>query len=145
MIREAMATDVARIVEMGRQFLLEGPYKDIIEDHPEIPTALAEKLLALPNAKILVSVDDGRVEGVVAFILYPHFYSGIQTAQELIWYCTPEVRHSFTPICLMRAAQRIAKEMGAKYMQFTAPTVEIGKLYEMSGYSQIEVGYQKRL
>lgn len=145
MIREALASDIERIVEMGRQFLLEGPYKDVIEDHPERPVELAHYLMTLPTAKILVSEDDGKVEGVVAFHVYPHFYSGVTTAQELIWYCTPKVRTSFTPICLMRAAQRIAKDMGAKYMQFTAPTHEVGKLYELSGYKQIEVGYQKEL
>lgn len=133
------------MVELGRRFLLEGPYKDIIEDHPEIPTGLAEKLLALQNAKVLVVEETGRVEGMMAFIVYPHFYSGVSTAQELIWYCTVEARKSFAPICLMRAAQRMAKEMGAKYMQFTAPTTEVGKLYEMSGYTMIEVGYQKEL
>lgn len=141
-----MEADIARIIEMGRSFLLEGPYKDIIEDHPEVPTELAHKLMGLQNAKILVLVEEGRVEGVCAFILYPHFYSGRPTAQELIWYCTPEARkHGFDTLALFRRAQRDAKEMGAEYMQFTAPTPEVGKLYEMAGYAQIEVGYQRRL
>ena len=145
MIREATASDIPRIVEMGRQFLLDGPYRDVIEDHPEQPAKMAEMLLGMPSAKILVSDEKGELNGVVAFYIYPHFYSGVPTSQELIWYVSPEARKSFTPICLMRAAQRVSREMGAKYMQFTAPTPEVGKLYEMSGYKQIETGYQKEL
>jgi len=144
-IREATDSDIPRIVEMGRRFLHEGPYRDVIEDNPEVSIALAHKRIDSPGAKVLVSEEEGIVNGVLAFILYPHFYSGKMTAQELIWYVLPEARQSLIPICLLRAAQRIAKEMGAKYMQFTAPTPEIGRMYEICGYKQIEVGYQKEL
>jgi len=144
-IRDAERADIPRIIEMGRKFLLEGPYKDIIEDHPEVPTALAYRLLEMPNAKVLVLVDTGRVEGFIGIVVLPHFYSGRTTAHEMIWYVTPEIRKTFGAICLLRAAQRSAKEMGAEYMQCTAPLPEIGRMYEMCGYSQVEVAYQKRL
>lgn len=145
MIRKATEADVREIVELGRQFLLDGPYKDIIEDHPQVPTELAHKLLSLPETACILVDDDHGLNGIVAFIIYPHFYSGVLTAQEIIWYVKPEARNSFVPIALMRAAERNAREMGAKYMQFSAPTENVGKLYEMCKYKQIEVGYQKEL
>lgn len=146
MIRDAVESDIPQIVELGRKFLLEGPYKDIIEDHPEVPTELAHKLLDLSSARVLVLENGEKIEGVLAFIIYPHFYSGMQTAQELIWYVLPEARHkAFDVLAMVRMAQRLAKQMGAKYMQFTAPTPDVGLLYEHMGYKQIEVGYQKEL
>lgn len=148
MIREATTQDIPRLIEMGRQFLLSGPYKDVIEDHPETPRQLAEKLLGLPeSAKVIVAENRGAISGVLAFIVYPHFYSGRPTAQEIIWLTDPEERKKFPfdGIALFSYAQKVAKEMGAEYMQFTAPTHEVAQLYELKGYTQIEVGYQKRL
>ena len=146
-IREAKQEDIPRIVEIGREFLLSGPYKEIIEDNPEAASQLAERLMSLPeSARVLVSYDEGKVTGVLAFIVYPHFYSGVTTGQEICWIVDPAHRQSLDSICLLRAAQRMAREMGAKYMQFSAPEgTNVGKLYELSGYSVIETGYQKRL
>lgn len=133
------------MVEMGRDFLLNGPYREIISDNPQQAVRFANILLDTPGAKVLVDEEAGQVKGMIAFYLFPHFYSGEMTAMELIWYVDPAERKSFCGIALLRAAERIAREMGARYMQFTAPSEHVGRIYELAGYRPIEIGYQKAL
>ena len=143
-IREATEADIPRIVEMGARSLAEGPYKDIIAG-----TAAAEKLardlVASAAAKVLLYERDGETVGLVAFTVLPHFFSGEPTGTEVMWFVLPEHRQSFAAVALLRAAERIARAMGAKQMQFTAPTPEVGRMYELLGYAVIEIGYQRTL
>lgn len=144
-VRDAAVSDIPEMVAMGREFLLSGPYKDVIEDNPEAATRLAHDLIEKYPAKVLVSESGNHLTGIVAFIVYPHFYSGNLVAQELIWFVRKEARRSFTPICLFRAAERKARELGAHDMQFTAPTEDVAKFYQACGYHQIEIGFQRSL
>jgi hypothetical protein len=144
MIREAKAEDVPRIVEMGSRSLREGPYKDLVGDNPERTGQLA--LEVLQKGMILVAEEeDGTLSGLLGFIVFPHYFSGELTAGEVMWYVEPEYRKSFTALMLLRGAERMARSFGAKYMQFTAPTAEVGKAYESMHYKQVEVSFQKAL
>ncbi len=147
MIREAAATDIPRIIEMGSRSIGEGPYSAILADKPEVTTRLAEKLLTAPNAKILVSeAEDGRVYGVFAFILFDHYYSGEFVAGEMIWYLEPEARKSGMALELLWAAEKLAHDMGAKKMQLTAPTEEIAAMYtKLRGYRKVETAFQRSI
>lgn len=144
MIREAVETDIPRIVEMGSRSLRDGPYKDEI-DNPERTAETAFGVIKSANGKVLLADEAGQVTGLLGFIIYPHFFTGQPTAIELMWYVEPEFRASLTSIALLRAAQRVAREMGATKMQFTAPTEEVGKAYEALGYKKLEVAYQRSL
>lgn len=145
-IREAVYSDIDRVVEMGRRFLLEGPYREQLADKPRIAAELMEKLLKSSSSKILVSEEDGKLTGVFAFVIFPHYFSGEITAGELIWYVEPEHRGK-TSLELLWKAEKMAYEMGAKWMQLTAPTEEVGKLYGSlrPPYVQIEISYQTKL
>jgi len=143
MIREAIETDIPRIVEMGTRSLREGPYKDLVGDNPEQTAKLA--LDVLTKGMILVAEQDEKLIGLLAFIVFPHYFSGELTAGEVMWYVEPEFRSSFTALQLLRGAERMARSFGAKYMQFTAPTAEVGRAYEALNYKQVEVSFQKAL
>src|SRR5690348_14746074 len=84
MIREALPTDIDRIVEMGSRSLRDGPYRDEVGDSPKTTAALCQQVLE--SGKILVAEEDGNVIGVLGFIVFPHYFSGERTAGELIWY-----------------------------------------------------------
>lgn len=129
---------------MGSRSLLDGPYKDEV-DNPEQSAKTALDVIKSTNGKVLVAEEDGKLVGLVGFVLYPHYFTGKMTAIELMWFIVPESRDSFTAIVLIRAAQRIAKDMGAVKMQFTAPTPEVGKAYEALGYRALETAYQRSL
>jgi len=142
-IRDARPADAGRIIEMGRTFLLNGPYCEQLEDVPEQFYRFVEALFVNPSAKILVYEDNG-VHGVFAFVLVPHYLSGEQIATELIWYVEPEHRGKAS-LELLWAAERMAYEMGAKRMQLTAPTESVGEIYKRCKYTLVEVGYQAKL
>lgn len=145
MIREATTEDIPRLVEMGSRSLREGPYKDQVEDNPEASAKLALHVISTQNGRVLVAEENGILVGLLGFILFPHYFSGVLTAGEVMWYTEPEFRQSFTSLALLRAAERMARHLGAKRMQFTAPTREVAAAYEKLGYSPIEVSYQKVL
>lgn len=144
-IREATGADVERVVEMGRRFLLEGPYKEKLADNPGEATMLARRLLGMPNAKIIVLEIDGKVQGVFAFIIFPHYYSGETIAGEMIWYVEPESRTLGNyGLEILWKAEHVAAKMGAKRMQLTAPTNEVANMYRLlTGYEQVEISFQR--
>ena len=143
-IREATEADIPRIVEMGSRSLREGTYRDEI-DNPEQSAKLALEVIKAGNGKLLVADENGKLAGLIAFLIYPHYFTGKLTAIEIMWYVEPEFRRSMIGVVLARAMQRTAKEMGATKSQITAPTAEVGHALTLMGYKQLEVGYQKSL
>lgn len=144
-IREAVGSDVPRIVELGRRFLAEGPYKDQLKDNPDQAVKFAETFFGNPQARILVSESDGTVTGLLAFLVSPHYLSGEMTATEFCWYVEPEHRSGGIAMKLMWEAERLAGEMGATKMGFTAPDEKASAIYVRFGYHAVEVCYQKEL
>jgi hypothetical protein len=144
-IREATALDATRIVEMGRKFFLSGPYRAQLEDKPDRFLGFTSALIGNPNARVLVAEDaSGFVVGVLAILISPHYLSGELVGVELIWYVEPEHRGQVS-LELFWAAEKLAKEMGAVRMQFTAPNEQVGAIYKRLHYTQLEVGYQRSL
>lgn len=156
-IRKARPEDAERIVEMGRKFLLEGPYKDDIGDNPEVSKRVADLIIVSPMAHVLVAEDGGKVVGVFAMAIAPHFYSGEITACELIWYVEPEYRlrdkaGGFPGLMLLREAELYAHRAGATRMQMTVPATDqhehtdiMVSAYKRLGYHQMEIGFQRSL
>ena len=143
MIREATKEDIPRIQEMGSRSLREGPYRDIISDNPEQTGKLA--LEVMQKGIVLVAEEDGKLVGILAFIMFPHYFTAELTAGEMIWWVEPEYRQSFTALCLLRGAERLARTHGAKRFQFSAPTAAVGAAYEAMHYVPIETTYLKAL
>lgn len=144
-IREATALDASRIVEMGRKFFMSGPYRGQMEDKPENFLRFTNALVQSPSAKVLLAEDvTGFVVGILAILLSPHYLSGELVAVELIWYVEPEHRGQIS-LELFWAAEKLAKELGATRMQFTAPDERVGAIYKRLHYTRLEVGYQRSL
>jgi GNAT superfamily N-acetyltransferase len=146
LIRAAITSDIPRIVELGSRSLKDGPYASMLKDTPEHSAALALDVIRGANGKILLyENDNGKVAGLLGFIIFPHYFTQEPTATEVMWYVEPEERKEGGAIKLLWEAEKQAKEMGATRMGFTAPTAEVGKLYERFGYKQVEVTYMKEL
>lgn len=143
-VRPATPFDKDRIIEMGRSFLLSGPYRDEITDNPEQVNRLVDWLFEQPIARILVFEEDSKIQGVLCFIIYPHYFSGELCANELIWYVEADHRGRGS-LELLWAAEKMAYEMGAVRMQLTAPTIEVAEMYKHLHYKQVEVGFQAKL
>lgn len=146
MIRAATIADVPRIVELGSRSLVDGPYKDMLKYTPEKSAQLALQVIEKSNGKILLYQNDGgNVVGLLAFIIFPHYFTGALTATEIMWYLLPEERAGGGALKLLWEAEKEAKAMGATRMGFTAPTMEVSALYNRFGYDFVEASYQKDL
>jgi GNAT superfamily N-acetyltransferase len=143
-IRLATLLDVPRIVELGRRSLQDGPYKGRIEDNPMQVENFAKQIIS-GLGKVLLWEEDGQVTGLFAFIAGPHFFDARLFAQELIWYVLPEYRAGGAALKLLWEAERVAKEMGVKFLQVTAPNADVEGLYGRFGYKQQEVVFQREL
>lgn len=146
MIRVATSVDIPRIVELGSRSLVDGPYKDLLKDTPEQSAKLALEVIEKSNGKILLYENTARVvAGLLAFIIFPHYFTGALTATEIMWYVVPEDRAGGAGLQLMWEAEKEAKRMGATHMGFTAPTSDVAEIYKRYGYKQVEVSFQKEL
>lgn len=148
MIREATEEDIPRIVALGSQSLIDGPYAGKIKDNPAQTEKLAQRIISDPNGRVLLWEDEdgsGRVSGLLAFIIYAHYFTGEPTANEIMWYVEPGHRGNGAGFRLLWAAEKLALELGAINMAFSAPTNQVGEIYKRFGYHQVEVGYQKEL
>jgi GNAT superfamily N-acetyltransferase len=146
LIRAATPSDVPRIVQLGSRSLQDGPYAGMLKDTPERSAEYALQVINGANGKVLLyENEEGKVSGLLGFIIFPHYFTQELTATEIIWYVEPEQRKGGGAMHLLWEAEKEAKSMGAKRMGFTAPTSEIGNIYERFGYKAIETTYQKEL
>jgi GNAT superfamily N-acetyltransferase len=141
MIRLATLADIPRIVEMGLRFRESSDYKNHIVANTEQITKLSELVIAQEGC--LLSERDGKVCGMIAVYLFPHFISGELIAGEVVWWVEPEYRGE--GIKLVREAERRARAKGAVKMQMIAPTEQVARIYERIGYDYIESAYQRDL
>ena len=141
MIRQATASDVPRLVEMGRRFRSETGYARVLAENPQKMTELATQLTSL--GCLLVSERAGQLVGMLGYFVYPHFISGEQTAGEVFWWVEPECRGE--GVKLLREAEKRARESGAERMQMIAPTDRVANLYKRLGYEFVEASYQRSL
>lgn len=146
MIRSAKSEDVPEIVKLGSQSLVDGPYAGMLKDTPEHSAEFALTVILGSKGKILLyENDEGKVAGLLGFIVFPHYFTKEPTATEIMWYVLPEERKGCGAIKLLWEAEKVAKEMGATRMGFTAPNEEVSALYARFGYKKVEVTYMKEL
>ena len=144
MIREATQGDIPQIVKLISRSLVDGPYAGKIKDNPEQTAMLASKIIE-SLGKILLCEEDGKSTGLLAFIVLPHYMSGEMIADELAWYVEPEARIGGAALRLLWEAEKLAHEMGATRIKFSAPNQEVAHLYSRFGFKPIETVYVKEL
>lgn len=141
MIRAAVAADIPRLVEMGLRFLRESPYRSQLKENPEQMAKTAA--MVLEKDGWLVFECDGKVCGMIGWVLFPHFLSGEMIAGEVVWWVEPE--HRGQGPRLVREAEKKAKVQGAARMQMIAPNEEVARMYARMGYDFVESAHQKTL
>lgn len=99
----------------------------------------------MSKGRILLGEDEGKVVGLLGFIVANHHFSGQRYAAELMWYVEEEHRKGGIALKLMWEAEKQAKEMGAEDFVFTAPNEDVASLYKRFGYSKMEVAFRKAL
>ncbi len=138
MIREAEASDIPAIMEMGRRFADEAGVTDAVgwDD------AAVEGMLGamIEGEHILLIGDRGMIGGLV----FGHPFSGKKVFQELFW------RNEGPPtqgVRLLDMAESMAKERGCeRSMMIEIETFPgAARIYERRGYKPAERNYIKEL
>jgi hypothetical protein len=141
MIRTSTESDLDRLVEMGCRFHRESPYRDKLAVNPEKMRSTAKFIS--DAGTLLISESEGKILGMLGFVLFSHFLSGEMTAGEVFWWVEPE--HRGEGIKLLRCAEKMARVSGAKTMQMIAPSERVENLYKRLNYGYVESTYQKTL
>lgn len=138
MIREAVLTDVPRLIEMGCRFIAETTYVSDIPANPEQLEHLARWLIE-GDGVVFVSEREGQLTGMLGAMIFPHPMSGQRTASDLFWWVEPEARGD--GVRLLKRMEQWAIAQGAERLMMAAPTARVGLLYERLGYRAVETSY----
>lgn len=133
--------DVPRMVEMGQRFRRETSYAKHLRDNPEKMTQLANDLISKGTA--LISERDGKVIGMLLYIMTEHFLSGDLFSIEVAWWVEPEHRGEGPK--LVAEMKRRSRNAGAKFYQMIAPTKEVENFYDHTGMVFVESAWQGSL
>lgn len=130
------------IVEMGKRFINGTHYWRHLSENAETMASLARKLLAQQG--LLVSEVDGKLIGMLGFIVYEHFISGERTAGEVFWWVDEEHRGK-DGVALLEEMKKRARAAGAKRLQMIAPSKKVARFYQLMGFDFVESTYQMNL
>lgn len=145
-IRLAEGADIGRIIELGKENVPRGTYRDklILNDH--MLRYFIGNVLKDENSRCIVYEFEGEVEGVFAFSTFPNFFSfgGAMVANMIIWSVAKRFRGRVS-MKLLSHGQREARKMGAVIFLLTGPSREFAQLCEHSGYEFFEATYMRTL
>lgn len=137
MIREAVAEDIPRIMEMGRAFADEAGVTERVGWDDDAVAALLSVMIESPDHILLVG-DKAILGGLV----FPHPFSGTRVFQEMFWRS-----HGGEGVKMLKAAERMAQERGCKasLMLSIATMPGADELYQRLGYVPAEQTFIKEL
>lgn len=144
MIRPAIHSDAEKLIGMGRRFFEASGYEDITTFRPEVFAATLDHVFT--NGVLLVADDNGPV-GMAAALVYPFYFSGDMTAQELLWWVDEE--HRGIGGHLLDGLIAAVKAKGAQSLSMISldklNPEKVGKMYEKRGFRRSEHSYIKKL
>lgn len=148
MIRRATTADVAALVELGRAMHAESPTHSRLSFSAARVTQLVSSMIARPlTALVLVSENEGVIDGAALAHIEPHWYSDDLVAQELAVYVAPNKRGTLRAARLVASIDAWACAMGAKMLQAGCTTgVAVNRtieLYEHLGFSRVAIGVER--
>ena len=148
MVREAIAADVPRLVELGQRFFDETDMGQVTTYDPQSAGRNFAALLTMENAGVFVLDVGGEVVGVIAGLLAPYLFNAAElTGMELLWYVEPEHRGNFSSLRLVRVLEEWARQQGAATFamaaMMTSPAA-VADFYQRRGYRPQETHFVRR-
>lgn len=146
MIRKATLEDLSFIVEEGCKFI---KYHPLAMDKG-IDIEYLENLgkVLITEHTVLISETDGKLQGMIAGILVPNFYTPrFKVMQELFWWVVEEYRNSSVAIKLLKQFEQVAHEKMADsiVMVSTEKTPTLPDFYSKLGYVRMEQSFVKEI
>jgi GNAT superfamily N-acetyltransferase len=120
------------------------------EGYPAGPSDIVERLarFASPHSQVLVAEHDGAILGFIAIHALPRFEHDDRIVRILALVVDAGARERGVGGALMAEAERIARDLGAAFIEVTAGhhRPDAYRLYETSGYDGSVAAYlRKRL
>lgn len=96
-----------------------------------------------------VAGEKDSLHGAIGLLIYPDVYNGDLVANEMFWFIDPVKRMGLDAVRLYKAAERWAKEKGAKRLAMACVCNKhmssVRKFYEDRGFRPVDVSYFKNL
>ena len=146
LIRRAESQDIDPIIDLCWNNAPDSPFKQKIKFNRSTLRMFVGALLADTKACVLVCGSGAVIEGVFAFTTFPNFYylAGEVVASMVVWSVAPRCRGRVS-MALKDEGERVARELGAKYMVLNGPSKYFASLCHHCGYSFLEYSYMKEL
>ena len=131
---------------LGSQFYEEGGlFGRFNREHFEAQWA---SLIESGAGNILAEIGSG-VHGAIGGIAYPDPNSGDLTVDETFWFVQKEYRQSSLALCLLRAFESWAEEIGATQQGIVHLTNSmpdrLARIYRRRGYKPVEVHWRREI
>lgn len=94
---------------------------------------------------VLVAVEDGTCVGMIGGAVYPHFLTGLRTANEAWWWVEPHARNGRTGRELLRAFTAWAQAAGATRLEIGSRDERLDRFYQRLGFAPVERIFAKDL
>lgn len=145
-VREAIESDIPRIVEMCARLTARSGYTRLLEYDIDSVVLTVSELIESDSGVVLV-YEDEKVAGVVAALIFPMYLNRNHlTAQELWMWVDPEYRGRAGKD-LMKGLEDAVRKKGAKSLSVTAQhTIRpeaTGRLYRRAGFYPTDYTYMK--
>ena len=142
-IRQADVDDIPELLRMGEAFHSVSGYGDFCDfgkDEAEIT------IRTLIEHETLIMCEGG----MLGFVIFPIFMAkNVSMAQEVFWWVDESKRGSGIAITLLKRAEAIAKNRGAKVFTMLCLNDlngdKVGKMYSRLGYQPKEKNYMRVL
>ena len=144
-IRDATIEDMDAILKMGREFFETTYYAGIAPFCEDTASNLIK--IILDTGVLKLAIIDGEYCGMIGLVMFPFaFNARVNSAHEVFWYTSPDIRGAGIAKALMNAAEQECLLKGAVSIQMgtlaTSPP-QAAKLYESLGYKLEETSYVK--
>jgi len=144
-IRPTTIADLPRLCDLFEAFRSSSVYAQYGPAHPEVSTALLERLLTHPDAIIFGAEDERTLVGMIGVMVTPHPMTGERMATELFWWMDPA--HRGQGLALLSRAERWASDQGAVRLLMVSPhgSPDVERMYTRLNYVPVETSWQKSL
>lgn len=144
-MKKLTAEELPRLRPIGHQFTadakLANPFNEFYFEN------IWRSLITHGRGVILYEDDDaGKILGVLAFIINPDAFSGVNTAAETFLYVLPEARGTGLASRLLEEFEKEAKTRNCKeVLMVSLSGLETGPIFVRRGYKVLETIYRKEI
>jgi GNAT superfamily N-acetyltransferase len=140
-VRRATEEDIPEVLAMGAALHAESPRYSALTYNPAKVEFLARHVIADPEGGALVAEKDGKIIGMMAGFVAPHWFSDDLIASDYTFYVKPEHRRKGrAALMLVRAFEEWAAAHGAvSIVPGTSTQIDAdstARFYEKLGYER---------